>query len=243
MLENIKIVLVRTFHPGNIGSALRSMKTMGLSKLVLVNPKDFPSSECEKMAAGAKDLISSIEVVDSINDAIADCTLVIASTARPRGYDLPELDPTEAANFLVESSNSNQVALIFGPERMGLHNEDLRLAKYRVTIPANPDYNSLNLAAAVQTLGYEIYKSYLTQISNPLPQTQSTKQLPTAEDIARLHQHIESVLMKIKFLRTHQGETMQRIQHMLTRTEIDAHETNILRGILGSIEKTIDGEK
>jgi len=156
-LDHVRIVLVRTFHPGNIGSAARSMKTMGLSDLCLVAPKDFPSAEANKMAAGAEDMLETVTVVDNLRSAIADCTTIIASTARPRGYDLPELNPEEAAEMLVEGAKTNPVALIFGPERMGLHNDDIRLAKYRVTIPANPDYSSLNMASAVQTLSYEIF--------------------------------------------------------------------------------------
>ena len=151
MLENIRIVLVRTFHPGNIGSAARSMKTMGLSDLYLVEPKNFPSEEAIKMAAGAADVVEGATVVSSLAEAIEDCTVVVASTARPRGYDLPCLSPEQTALKLNQGAKSGPVALIFGPERMGLHNDDIRLAKYRVTIPANPDYSSLNMACLLYT--------------------------------------------------------------------------------------------
>lgn len=243
MLARIRIVLVRTFHAGNIGSAARSMKTMGLSDLCLVNPKDFPSADANKMAAGAQDMLENLSIVDSLQEAIKDCTTIIASTARPRGYDLPELLPEEAASLLVNGAQRSPVALIFGPERMGLHNNDIQLAKYRVTIPANPQYNSLNMAAAVQTLSYEIFKAAnaidaTNNYSNNLNQPQRhDRELPTSDDIERLHLHLEQVLTKIKFLRSHQGETLLRLRHLLNRAEIDQGELNIIRGILSAIEK------
>ena len=235
VLANIRIVLVRPFHPGNIGSVARSMKTMGLSDLCLVKPRDYPHPEAVKMAAGAADLLEKSNTAVSLKEAIADCTVVIASTARPRGYDLPELSPQQTAQHLLEGSNKNHVALIFGPERMGLHNDDIRHAKYRVTIPANPDYSSLNIAAAVQILSYEIYQSSLT----PKRKDNLVRELPSSEDIERLYEHLETVLKDIKFLRTHSGETMQRLRHLLTRAEPDVLETNIIRGILAAIDKAV----
>jgi len=236
-LDHVRIVLVRTFHPGNIGSAARSMKTMGLSDLCLVAPKDFPSDEANKMAAGAEDMLESVTVVDTLQAALHDCTTIIASTARPRGYDLPELTPEEAAQMLVTGAQQKPVALIFGPERMGLHNDDIRLAKYRVTIPANPEYSSLNMAAAVQTLSYEIFKA---ADSGMQPSAKMQRTLPSSEDIERFYVHLEHVLKDIHFLRPHQGETLLRIRHLVNRAEPDVLEMNILRGILTAIEKSID---
>ncbi|GHA04790.1 tRNA (cytidine/uridine-2'-O-)-methyltransferase TrmJ [Arenicella chitinivorans] len=237
MLDNIRIVLVRTFHPGNIGSAARSMKTMGLTDLALVAPRDFPSEEAVKMAAGATDMVANARTFDTLPEAIADCTTVIASTARPRGYDLPELDPEAAASLLVQDAQKGPVALIFGPERMGLHNQDIKHAKYRVTIPANPQYSSLNMAAAVQTLAYEVYKA-ATQGVATNPVVSPPRDLPTSADIERFYGHLEQVLGDIQFLRPHQGETMQRLRHLFTRAEPDVLELNILRGILSAIDKT-----
>ena len=236
-LDNIRIVLVRTFHPGNIGSAARSMKTMGLSDLALVAPKDYPSDEAVKMAAGASDVLENASIHPTLSSAIKDCTAVIASTARPRGYDLPEVSPNEAAEILLASAKTNPSALIFGPERMGLHNDDIQHAKYRVTIPANPEYSSLNMAAAVQTLSYEVYQQSLSDA--PLRSERATKELPSSHEIELFYQHLESVLKDISFLRPHQGETLQRIRHMYGRTELDIIELNILRGILSATEKTI----
>ncbi|MCL4166350.1 UNVERIFIED_CONTAM: hypothetical protein GTU68_047829 [Idotea baltica] len=211
---------------------------MGLSGLALVNPRDFPNPEANKMAAGAEDTLENANIYSSLPQAIADCSVVIASTARPRGYDLPELSPEQAAQMLIQGSATQPTALIFGPERMGLHNDDIQHAKYRVTIPANPDYNSLNMAAAVQTLTYEIYKAYSNIADEKL--TNKIKELPTSAETEQLFVHLEKVLKDVSFLRPHSGETMQRIRHLLTRAEPDVLETNIIRGILSSIEKTID---
>lgn len=240
-LSNVRVVLVRTFHPGNIGSAARSMKTMGLNDLCLVAPKDFPSPEADKMAAGASDVLANANVFDTLSEAIADCTVIVASTARPRGYDLPCLTPEQAAEKLNQGSETNPVALIFGPERMGLHNDDIRLAKYRVTIPANPEYSSLNMASAVQTLSYELYKHHVANSDHIQGSVAAghgdDTELPSSADIERLYVHLEEVLNDIKFLRPHQGETMQRLRHLVTRAEPTALELNILRGILRAVER------
>ena len=241
MLDNVRIVLVRTFHPGNIGSAARSMKTMGLSDLCLVSPKDFPSDEADKMAAGAADMLTNVRVCDSLTEAIADCTVVVASTARPRGYDLPELSPEQAAQMLCAGAANSPVALLFGPERMGLHNDDIQHAKYRVTIPANPEYSSLNMAAAVQTLAYEIHKAS-GSAQAPARDTRGAD-LPTSAEIEMLYEHLQKVLQQISFLRPHQGETMQRIRNLITRAEPDKLELNILRGILSAMEKNLANDR
>ncbi len=237
MLENIRIVLVRTFHPGNIGSVARAMKTMGLSDLCLVQPREFPSPEANKMAAGAEDMLAGLAVTDSLFDAVHDCTVVAATSARPRGYDLPNLSPPEAAELLLEHSNTSKVALVFGPERMGLHNDDLKHARYRVQISANPEYGSLNLASAVQILSYEIFAHSNKHVSSV--DKAPDAELPTADSIERLHEHLERVLRRIRFLRPHEGETLLRLRNLINRSEPDLIETNILRGILTAVEKNL----
>ena len=238
MLNNIRIVMVRTFHAGNIGSAARSMKTMGLSQLYLVEPRDFPSDEALKMAAGAKDAVEQAIVVGSVYEAVKDCSLVIATTARVRGNDLPELDPEAMAQALNTVAQKAPVALIFGPERMGLFNEDLVLAKYRVTIPANPDYSSLNIAAAVQTLSYEIYKyARLEQPKQPLNPL-FERELPTANELETFYLQLEETLKETGFIiKNHPGKVMQRLRNLFSRAELDAHEMRILRGALASIDR------
>ena len=244
--------MVRTFHPGNIGSAARSMKTMGLKQLYLVAPRDFPADEALKMAAGAKDTLEQAVVVDSVYEAVKDCSLVIATTARIRGNDLPELSPEKMAYALNTAAKKAPVALLFGPERMGLFNEDLTLAKYRVTIPANPDYSSLNIAAAVQTLSYEIYKNALSDPSASVvptkdllqPKNLFTRELPSTEALETFYTQLEQTLKDTGFIiKNHPGKVMQRLRHLFSRAELDAHEMRILRGALASIQRTLVDSK
>ena len=239
MLDNIRIVLVRTFHSGNIGSAARAMKTMGLSDLCLVNPKDFQQEQALQMAMSADDVIQNAKQVDDLYEAVKDCTVVIASTARSRGYDLPMLNPEQAAQELCLAANKQQkVALVFGPERMGLSNEDLQLCKHRVTIPTSPDYSSLNLAAAVQTLSYEIFKQYSQFHLMTLGQDQSDQKFPNVENIERFYTHLEETLNDTGFIiKNHPGEVMQKLRTLFTRAQMDESELNILRGVLASIQR------
>ncbi|MEE9325774.1 MAG: TrmJ/YjtD family RNA methyltransferase [Cocleimonas sp.] len=237
-LDNIRVVLVRTFHPGNIGSTARAMKTMGLSDLCLVNPVDFPSNEATKMAVSADDVVNNSQQFDSIYDAVKDCTVVIASTARSRGYDLPVLSPEQSAEMLyfAAKKSKQKVALLFGPERMGLSNEDLQFAKYRVTIPTNPDYSSLNLAAAVQTLSYELIKQH-TLNSEP-DELEITRELPNSESLELFYTHMEQTLVDSGFIfKKHPGEVMQKLRTLFTRAQPDKTELNILRGMLASFQQ------
>ena len=238
MLDNIRVVLVRTFHSGNIGSAARAMKTMGLSHLYLVNPKDYQQDQALQMAMSADDIVLSAKHVNSLLDAVADCTVVIASSARSRGYDLPMLDPEQAAQKLCISANTKKVALVFGPERMGLSNEDLHFCKYRVTIPANPDYSSLNLAAAVQTLSYEIFKQYMKLSRDETTESSETDlDMPSIENMERFYTHLELTLSDSGFIiKNHPGEVMQKLRTLFNRAQMDKKELKIMRGILASFE-------
>ena len=239
MLENISIVLVRTFHSGNIGSTARAMKTMGLTKLILVSPKDFATAdgkaEALKMAMSADDVVEQAVVVESLYDALKDCKMVVASSARSRGYDLPALHPEEAANKLQQQSRNGKVAFVFGPERMGLHNDDLKLANYRVTIPTSPDYSSLNLAAAVQTLSYEIFKAHLAE--------ENTEELtdviakPSLESLEQFYEHLETSLTDSGFIfKNHPGKIMLKLRRLFTKAQLDTTELKILRGMLASFD-------
>ncbi len=243
-LDNIRVVLVRTFHPGNIGSTARAMKTMGLSDLCLVNPVEFPSDEATKMAVSADDVVNNSQKFNSIYEAVKDCTVVIASTARSRGYDLPVLSPEKSAEMLYSAAKNNKqkVALLFGPERMGLSNEDLQFAKYRVTIPTNPDYSSLNLAAAVQTLSYEIIKQH-TLNSEP-DELEVPRELPNSESLELFYTHMEQTLVDSGFIfKKHPGEVMHKLRTLFTRAQPDKTELNILRGMLASFNKKQKDQK
>ena len=238
MLENIRIVLVRTYHPGNIGSAIRAMKTMGLSQLFLVEPRDYPSEEANKMASSAEDLLEHAQVVSTLYEVVNDCELVIACTARPRTFDLPVLEPEQAATQLYKAAERCPVALVFGPERMGLHNDDIELAHYRVTIPANPDYSSLNLASAVQILCYELRKQIAdTQVEDEAVDDTS-RVLPTISQRENFYETLEQVLKDSGFVRQqHPGQLMQKLRRFFSRTEMDELELNILRGALAAIQR------
>lgn len=247
MLENIRIVLVRTYHPGNIGSSIRAMKTMGLSQLVLVEPTDYPSEEANKMASSAEDLLEHAQVVDSLYEAVRDCELVIACTARPRTFDLPMLEPEQAASQLYQTSESAPVALVFGPERMGLHNDDIQLAHYRVTIPANPEYSSLNLASAVQILCYELRKQRVAAELNANDSEgnheadKQTRVLPNISQRENFYETLEQVLNDSGFVnQQHPGQLMQKLRRFFSRAEMDESELNILRGALAAIQRKME---
>lgn len=238
MLENIRIVLVRTYHPGNIGSAIRAMKTMGLTQLVLVEPRDYPSDEANKMASSAEDLLEHAVVVDSLYEAVHDCELVIACTARPRTFDLPVLEPESAAKQLYQTAETRPVALVFGPERMGLHNDDIQLAHYRVTIPANPDYSSLNLASAVQILCYELRKQIAVTDDASDVLAETPRVLPNIAQRENFYETLEVVLNDSGFVnQQHPGQLMQKLRRFFSRAEMDESELNILRGALAAIQR------
>jgi len=246
--ENIRIVLVRTYHPGNIGSSIRAMKTMGLSQLVLVKPRDFPSDEANKMASSAEDLLANARVVDTLLEAVQDCSLVIACTARSREFDLPTMQPEAASKQLCLTAKSAPVALVFGPERMGLHNHDIQLAHYRVSIPANPDYSSLNLASAVQILCYELRKQFDLQNSDLNLDSGSTdvsahdpiKTLPSIAQRENFYEVLEEVLNDSGFVnQQHPGQLMLKVRRFISRAEPDETEMNILRGSLAAIQRSL----
>lgn len=241
MLENIRIVLVRTYHPGNIGSAIRAMKTMGLTQLILVEPRDYPSEEANKMASSAEDLFEQTQVVDSLYEAVHDCELVVACTARPRTFDLPVLEPDVASKQLYQTAATRPVALVFGPERMGLHNDDIQLAHYRVTIPANPDYSSLNLASAVQILCYELRKQIASVDTIALSADEAPRVLPNIAQRENFYETLEVVLNDSGFVnQQHPGQLMQKLRRFFSRAEMDESELNILRGALAAIQRKMD---
>lgn len=175
MLNNIRIVLVNTSHTGNMGSAARAMKTMGLKHLYLVDPQDQPDGKANALAAGATDVLGNATIVDTLEQAIADCGLVVGTSARSRTLQWPMLDSRECGDKLVSEAAHYPVALVFGRESSGLTNDELQQCHFHVCIDANPEYSSLNLAAAVQTLCYEIRMHALAQERQPY-QEQTQKQ-------------------------------------------------------------------
>ncbi len=241
--ENLRIVLVGTQHPGNIGSAARAMKTMGLSALHLVEPERFPDQEANTLAAGADDLLAAAPVHADLVSALAGCHLVIGTSARRRHVPLPELSPREAARALVEASSRGPVALLFGRERTGLENEELQRCHASVSIPSDPGFSSLNLASAVQVLAYEIRLAVLDAGGGELP---SGRPMPaaeveppaTADELERYFVHLDQALHEIDF---HKGKppemVMARLRRLYLRAGLDAREVKILRGILTEAQR------
>lgn len=243
---HIKIVLVNTSHPGNIGATARAMKNMGLSRLALVNPVEFPSGVAVGRAASALDVLEQAEVVNTLGEAIADCALVIGSSARSRSLPWPMLTPEQSAAKLVKESQSAQVALVFGREDSGLNNEELQLCHFHVQIPASPEYSSLNLAAAVMVLCYEIRRAVLRdeEADDKAEDEYWDQEKATVEQVEYFYEHLERVLIEIDFHDPdNPRQLMQRMRRLFGRVRIDAMEMNILRGILTNIEHKIKGRR
>jgi tRNA (cytidine32/uridine32-2'-O)-methyltransferase len=238
MLHNIRIVLVETSHTGNMGSTARAMKTMGLTNLYLVNPLVKPDSQAIALAAGASDVIGNATLVETFDQAIAGCSLVVGTSARSRTLPWPMLEPRECGTRAVQEGQHGPVALVFGRERVGLTNDELQKCHYHVAIPANPDYSSLNLAMAVQILAYEVRVACLErQPAGASPQEEQAP-YPLVDDLERFYQHLEQTLLHSGFIRaTHPGQVMSRLRRLFTRARPEAQELNILRGMLTSIEK------
>ena len=240
MLSNIRVVLVGTSHPGNIGSTARAMKTMGLSNLYLAEPRVEPDGHSIALAAGASDILKHLVKVDSLAEAIADCSLVIATSARSRTLDWPMLEPREAGGKLATEALKGPVAIVFGRENHGLSNEELQQCTYHVAIPANPEYSSLNLAQAVQIICYETRVAHLAQ--KEVAEEELTE-YPLAADQERFFAHLETTLLSTGFIiKNHPGQVMMKLRRLFSRARIESQEMNILRGILTSIDK-VTGSK
>ncbi len=240
MLDNIRIILINTFHPGNIGATARAMKTMGLSSLYLVNPRDFPASDATSMAAGAQDVLDNTTIVDTLDEAIAECFLVIGSSARSRHMSIPLLEPADCAEKLVTEASADSagnVALVFGQETMGMTNEELLKCHYHVAIPANQDYPVLNVAAAAQVLCYEIYNA--SQHAQAIPASnKSTAEYPSIQSMEYFYTHLETTLDKIGFLvPQHPGLAMTRLKRLFNRARPEKKELKMLQGILSAINR------
>ncbi len=239
MQHNIRIVLVETSHTGNMGSTARAMKTMGLSNLYLVNPLVKPDSQAISLAAGASDVIGNATIVDTLDEALAGCSLVVGTSARSRTLPWPMLEPRECGEKSAKTAETAPVALVFGRERVGLTNEELQKCNYHVCIPANPEYSSLNLAMAVQIIAYEVRVAYLALQEAGKPQVEYEEPpYPLVDDLERFYQHLEQTLLQTGFIRqSHPGQVMSKLRRLFTRARPESQELNILRGILTSIDK------
>ncbi|EKF9638713.1 MULTISPECIES: tRNA (cytosine(32)/uridine(32)-2'-O)-methyltransferase TrmJ [Vibrio] len=239
MLERVKVVLVGTTHSGNIGSAARAMKVMGLSQMVLVDPQCQVDAQAIALAAGASEIALNAQIYPTLEAAVADCGLVVGTSARSRTLEWPMLDPRECGEKLISEANQHSVAMVFGRERTGLTNEELQLCHYHVCVPANPEYSSLNLAMAVQLLSYEVRMAYLALQQSSQSSTLQ-EEYPRHQELERFYAHLEQVIMQTEFISAQQpGQVMNKLRRMFTRARPEAQEINILRGILTSVQKSI----
>lgn len=240
MLENIRVVLVETSHAGNIGSAARAMKTMGLSDLVLVKPQKFPAGDAYVMACHADDILDNAKVVDTLDEAIAGCDYILGTSARKRYLDWPLHTPRLAAEKAAEYINSDmKAAIIFGREKNGLINEELERCHAHVHIPTNPDYQSLNLSQAVQILSYEMRLACTSQ--EPY---KAKDKLATPEQMEGLFTSLEQACLELKFLNPKAPrKLMPRLRRMFQRYECEAVEANIWRGICETIVEKLSNKK
>ncbi len=239
MLQNVRIVLVETSHTGNMGSVARAMKTMGLTNLWLVNPLVKPDSQAIALAAGASDVIGEAKIVDTLDEALAGCSLVVGTSARSRTLPWPMLDPRECGLKTISEAQDAPVAIVFGRERVGLTNDELQKCHYHVAIQANPEYSSLNLAMAVQILAYEVRIAWLAtqEEGKEAVVIEDQTQYPSADDLERFYVHLEQVLLKTGFIRTsHPGQIMSKLRRLYNRARPETQELNILRGMLSSID-------
>lgn len=233
-MKATRIVLVNTSHPGNIGAAARAMKNMGLEELYLVDPKVFPSAEATARASGADDLLANAVCVESLDAAIGDATLVIGASARSRTLPVPMLNPRECAELIAGQAETTATALLFGRERTGLTNDELDRCHYLVQIPTNPDYPSLNVAAAVQVVAYELRMA----TGLPLDQPPGRHRLATAGEMELFYRHLEETLVEIEFLDPdNPRQLMRRLRRLFGRVQPDENEINILRGILTAVQR------
>jgi len=234
MLNRIRIVLIATSHPGNIGSAARAMKTMGLSRLYLVSPKKYPHSNALELAAGAENILEQAIVVESLSQALEGCRLVVGTSARPRGMSLPGLNPRECGERVIAVAQQGDVAIVFGREHAGMTNDELLHCQFHTMIPANPDYSSLNLAAAVQVLCYECRMASGATINVSMVEDQ----LASHDEVESFYKHLNTTLRTLKVIKPQAPKRiLPRLQRLLNRVQLEKREVRLLHGILSAMDK------
>lgn len=235
--DKVRIVLVGTTHPGNIGATARAMKVMSQKQLYLVTPKTFPSAEASARATGADDILASAIVCDDLKEAVSDCDLVIGTTARTRSLPWPIVTPRECAKTVAEKKYAN-VAIVFGRENSGLTNEELELCNLVLQIPANPEYSSLNLASAVQIVCYEIHSLANTEQNHKKDKTETA--LVNQDKMELFYQHLEECLIDINYYDADNPKLlMHRMRRLFNRLQMEESEYNILRGILSRVQDKV----
>lgn len=237
MFPRIRIVMVETSHPGNIGAAARAMKNMELDRLYLVRPHHFPHEECTARASGADDVLAAATVCSTLQEAIGGCQLVFGASARSRRtIPWPQVDARGCAGIVGEQADTVEVALVFGREHSGLSNEELELCNYLVHIPTNHDYSSLNVAAAIQVLSYELYMARIGSWQGI--SSNKGDELASADEVEGFFDQLEQTLVTTGFLDpANPRQLMRRLRRLFNRAQLEKIEVNILRGILSSMTK------
>jgi TrmH family RNA methyltransferase len=237
----IRIVLVGTTHPGNIGAVARAMKNMGISDLALVKPRHFPHDDATARASGATDILESATVAATLSEALTDCVYVAGASARSRTINWPSMGPRDCAERLMLESKAGKVAAVFGPENSGLNNDDLDLCHTLLTIPTVPGFSSLNLAMAVQVLTYELR---VASIVDSGPGFESEAPPANGEEMENFYTHLEQVMTDVSFLKPDNPRyLMRRMRRLFIRARPDKSEVNILRGLLSAIDRSLNGSK
>jgi tRNA (cytidine32/uridine32-2'-O)-methyltransferase len=232
LLSHIKIVLVETTHPGNIGAVARAMKNMNMANLCLVSPKIFPCADATSRASGADDVLAHAQICQSLQEAVADCQLVIGASARCRTISWPEMNPRECAEKIVTNEPDNKVAIIFGRENSGLKNHELDLCHFLLRIPCNSEYSSLNIAAAVQVVCYELFVATGVQETVIIGDKGECPKA-TAMQMESFYTHLYQALTDIGFMHPDKSKSiMRRLRRIYNRVQLDTKELDILRGIL-----------
>ena len=239
--KQVKIILIETSNSGNIGSTLRAMKTMGFGNLCLVNPKKFPSEEVTALAANASDLIDTVQVVNSLEEALVGCNLVIGTSSRDRKVPWPNESIISASpKIIAEADKDNTVAILFGREDRGLTNDELQRCNLHVHIPANEDYPVLNVAMSVQVVCYQllINRTIDSEIKN---NQHWDVPLAEANHVNRLIEHFTDVAEKLEvFNKGNPRQIGARIKRLFTRVGLDEMEVNFMRGFLAAVEKKLE---
>ena len=239
--DSIKIVLVGTTHPGNIGAAARAIKTMGFRNLNLVSPKEFPSDEAIYRSKAAKDILERASTYETLLESVKECEMVIGTSARNRKVPWPVLNPKEASKEInLAVKDNSKVAIVFGREDRGLTNEELGLCNLHLHIPTNEDYTSLNLAQAVQIVTYEIRMNFL-ESENLKNDQEWDVQLASAEQTEKLIEHMDELMKEVEFYDTENPrKLLMRVRRFFKRSGIDVMETNIFRGLFSTIQKKLN---
>ena len=237
-LDYIRVVLVEPTHPGNIGATARAMANFGFDRLVLVNPKRFPDDIANARAAGADWILENAVVVNSLDQAIADCTYVLGTTAREREIEWPVLSPLNAMSE-VRNRTAQQIALLFGRESSGLKNSELDTCNALIRIPVNPEFASLNLGSAVTVLLYELRRQLIDH-SDSIDSSAKHEPMASHQEIAGFHQHLNQVLAEIEFTDGRSSKLGRKLARLFSRTELYSQEVRMLRGILKAIQRKTD---